>query len=88
MVFLSEFGIGLMYFQMKYFQPSKWMGAAIVNCFALVLNFEVVNKTNGTDPRLFCHIDCIVSFILNLFLNVMWVQIHINKLLVFWLHLM
>ncbi|MFS7932263.1 putative Cop9 signalosome subunit 5 domain-containing protein [Helianthus anomalus] len=50
-------GIGLMYLQMKDFQHSKWMGAAIVNCVASVLNFEGVNRTKGTDLCLFCHID-------------------------------
>ncbi|MFS8026771.1 hypothetical protein Hanom_Chr16g01490631 [Helianthus anomalus] len=47
MVFLTEFGIGLMYFQTKDFQPNVWMGDAIINCFALMLNCEDANRTKG-----------------------------------------
>ncbi|MFS7889791.1 hypothetical protein Hanom_Chr00s000005g01611201 [Helianthus anomalus] len=61
MVFLTESGIGLMYFKMKYFQHNVWMGDAIINCFASMLNYEVANRTKGTSPRLFCRIVCFVS---------------------------
>ncbi|MFS7918504.1 putative Ulp1 protease family catalytic domain, papain-like cysteine peptidase superfamily [Helianthus anomalus] len=39
-VFLTESGIGLMYFQLKDFYPSVWMGDTVINCFATVLNHE------------------------------------------------
>ncbi|MFS8026978.1 putative papain-like cysteine peptidase superfamily [Helianthus anomalus] len=42
-VFLTESGIGLIYFQLKDFCPSEWMGDAVINCFATVLNYEEVN---------------------------------------------
>ncbi|KAF5801959.1 putative papain-like cysteine peptidase superfamily [Helianthus annuus] len=70
-VFLTESGIGLMYFQLKDFYPSVWMGDAVINCFAMVLNYEEVNgrkttkgkskevyKKFGETCRLFCHTVC------------------------------
>ncbi|MFS7953894.1 hypothetical protein Hanom_Chr07g00623951 [Helianthus anomalus] len=36
----TESRIGLMYFQMKDFQPNVWMGDVIINCFASMLNYE------------------------------------------------
>ncbi|MFS7908118.1 putative papain-like cysteine peptidase superfamily [Helianthus anomalus] len=70
-VFLTESGIGLMYFQLKDFCPSVWMGDAIINCFATVLSYEEVNgrklikwknkevnKNFGETRRLFCHTVC------------------------------
>ncbi|MFS7912143.1 putative papain-like cysteine peptidase superfamily [Helianthus anomalus] len=70
-VFLTESGIGLMYFQLKDFCPSEWMGDAVFNCFATVLNYEEVNgrkpikgknkdvkNSFGETRRLFCHTVC------------------------------
>ncbi|KAJ0591743.1 putative Ulp1 protease family catalytic domain, papain-like cysteine peptidase superfamily [Helianthus annuus] len=69
--FLTESGIGLMYFQLKDFCPSEWMGDAVINCFATVLNYEEVNgrkpikgknkevnKNFGETRRLFYHTVC------------------------------
>ncbi|KAJ0432890.1 hypothetical protein HanIR_Chr17g0864251 [Helianthus annuus] len=53
MVFLTESGIGLMYFQIKNFQHNVWMGDAIINCFASMLNYEEASRTKGTSLRLF-----------------------------------
>ncbi|MFS7961280.1 hypothetical protein Hanom_Chr08g00713121 [Helianthus anomalus] len=52
---------------MKDFPPSVWMGAAIVNCFASVLNYEEVNRSKETNPCLFCHTYCFVSSLFSLF---------------------
>ncbi|XP_022041951.1 uncharacterized protein LOC110944601 [Helianthus annuus] len=60
-----------MYFQLKDFKPSMWMGDAVINCFATFLNYEEVNgrkptkgkskevyKKIGERRRLFCHTVC------------------------------
>ncbi|MFS7906636.1 hypothetical protein Hanom_Chr01g00061561 [Helianthus anomalus] len=57
-VFPTEFGIGLMHLQMKDLELGVWIGAALVSYFASMLNFEEVNRTRGTQPRLFYHTDC------------------------------
>ncbi|KAJ0735268.1 hypothetical protein HanPI659440_Chr11g0430211 [Helianthus annuus] len=49
---------------MKDFPPSEWMGAAIVNCFASVLNYEEVNRSKETNPCLFCHTYCFAEDVL------------------------
>ncbi|KAJ0680985.1 putative Ulp1 protease family catalytic domain, papain-like cysteine peptidase superfamily [Helianthus annuus] len=77
-VFLTESGIGLMYFQLKDFYPSVWMGDAVINCFATVLNYEEVNsrkrtkgknkevyKKFGETRRLFCHTVCFNDVLTN-----------------------
>ncbi|MFS7957479.1 hypothetical protein Hanom_Chr07g00666831 [Helianthus anomalus] len=53
MVFLIESGIGLMYFQMKDFQPSLRLSTALLQCL-----YEEVNRLKGTNSCLFCHTDC------------------------------
>ncbi|KAM0066433.1 hypothetical protein Hdeb2414_s0002g00048931 [Helianthus debilis subsp. tardiflorus] len=70
LVFETEAGIGLYFFQLKDLFPSEWIGAGIVNCFASTLNvderyrikdtniFGVADRIKGTKPCLFCHTDC------------------------------
>ncbi|MFS8026599.1 putative Ulp1 protease family catalytic domain, papain-like cysteine peptidase superfamily [Helianthus anomalus] len=50
-VFLTESGIGLMYFQLKDFYPSVWMGDAVINRFATVLNHEEADRQNMTKQK-------------------------------------
>ncbi|MFS8022648.1 hypothetical protein Hanom_Chr16g01441981 [Helianthus anomalus] len=47
-VFETKGGIGMMRFQMKDLETSVWIGAAVVNCFASMFNFDKVNRAKGT----------------------------------------
>ncbi|MFS7905132.1 putative papain-like cysteine peptidase superfamily [Helianthus anomalus] len=58
-----------MYFQLKDFKPSVWMGDAVINCYATVLNYEVNGRKTAKgkskevykkigERRLFGHTVC------------------------------